>query len=219
MLIDTLNECIIDMKTVREMETTSADTKKQATADYNFKQLILSLKQMIDEVDLAVENSEFRPSANVIGALKSFLGSCDKVVQVGAANNATTQYISSESKKLYAVIGQEWTDYYSKATANILCLLDTVRGIIPDENKAIYATNKIRKAFSWNTSIDNYNYLKQGIAEADKIFEDLDLDEDSEILAFLKLVREGKATILDLTEEILLWIKSEKLADKIKLTF
>lgn len=219
MLIDTLNECIIDMKTVREMETASADTKKQATADYNFKQLILSLKQMIDEVDLAVENSEFRPSFNVIRALKSFLGSCDKVVQVGAANNATTQYISSESKKLYVVIGQEWTDYYSKATANILSLLDTVKGIIPDENKAIYATNKIRKASSWNTSIDSYNYLKQGIAEADKILKDLDLDEDSEILAFLKLVSEGKATILDLTEEILLWFKSEKLADKVKLTF
>lgn len=85
MLIDTLNECIIDMKTVREMETASADTKKQATTDYNFKQLILSLKQMIDEVNLAVENSEFRPSANVISALKSFLGSCDKVVQAGTA--------------------------------------------------------------------------------------------------------------------------------------
>ena len=219
MLIDTLNECIIDMKTVREMETVSADTKKQATADYNFKQLILSLKQMIDEVNLAVENSEFRPSANVISALKSFLGSCDKVVQVGAANNATTQYITTESEKLYKVIRQEWGEYYSKATDNILSLLDTIKGIIPDENKAIYATNKIKKASSWNASIDNYNYLKQGIAEADKILEDLDLDEDSEILAFLKLVSEGKATILDLTEEILLWIKSERLADKVKLIF
>ena len=73
MLIDTLNECIIDMKTVHEMETASADTKKQAMADYNFKQLILNLKQMIDEVNLAVENSEFKPSANVINTLKSFL--------------------------------------------------------------------------------------------------------------------------------------------------
>ncbi|WP_461822156.1 hypothetical protein [Blautia stercoris] len=219
MLIDTLNEYIIDMKTVREMETASADTKKQATADYNFKQLILSLKQMIDEVNLAVENSEFRPSANVISALKSFLGSCDKVVQGGAANNATTRYISSESKKLYTVIGQEWTEYYSKATANILSLLDTVKGIIPDANKAIYATNKIKKASSWNTSIDNYNYLKQGIAEADKILEDLDLDEDSEILAFLQLVSEGKATILNLTDEILAWINAENLADKLYINF
>lgn len=219
MLIDTLNECIIEMKTVREMETVSADTKKQATADYNFKQLIRCLKQMVDEVNLAVENSEFRPSANIISALKSFLGSCDKVIQAGAANNATTQHISAESKKLYAVIGQEWTEYYFKATANILSLLDTVKGIIPDENKAIYAANKIKKASSWNTSIDNYNYLKQGIAEADKILEDLDLDEDSEILAFLKLVSEGKATILNLTDEIFAWIKAKNLVDKLYINF
>ena len=219
MLIDTLNECIIDMKTVHEMETASADTKKQATADYNFKQLILSLKQMVDEVNLAVENSDFKPSANVISALKSFLGACDKVVQAGAANNATTQYISSESKKLYTVIGYEWTEYYANSTTNILSLLDTVKGIIPDENKSIYATNKIKKAASWNTSIENYNYLKQGIAEADKILEDLDLDEDSEILAFLKLVSEGKATLCDLTDEILVWLKSEKLEQRISIKF
>lgn len=219
MLIDTLNECIIDMRTVHEMETASADTKKQAMADYYFKQLILNLKQMIYEVNLAVENSEFKPSANVINTLKSFLGACEKVVQIGAANNATTQYISSESKKLYTVIGQEWTEFYLKETANILSLLDTVKGIIPDENKAIYATNKIKKAESWNTTIDNYNYLKQGIAEADKILEDLDLDEDSEILLFLKLVREGKATILNLTDEILAWIKTENLANKMYINF
>ncbi len=219
MLIDTLNECIIDMKTVRQMETASADTKKQAMADYNFKQLIFSLKQMIDEVNLAVENSEFRPSVNVISALKSFLGSCDKVVQVGAANDATTRYITDESKKLYAVIGKEWKEYYLNATANILSLLDIVKGIIPDEKKAIYAMNKIRKASSWNTSIDNYNYLKQGIEEADKILEDLDLEEDSVILAFLKLVSEGKATILNLTDEILAWIKAENLADKLYINF
>ena len=219
MLIDTLNECIIDMKTVREMETASADTKKQAAADYNFKQLILSLKQMIEEVNLAVENSEFRPSANVISALKSFLGSCDKVVQIGAANNATTQYISSESKKLYAIMGQEWSEYYSNAVANVLSLLDTIKGIIPDENKVTYAANKIKKAATWNTTIDNYNYLKQGIAEADKILEDLDLEKDSEILSFLKLVSEGKATILSLTNEILDWVNKEKLASKIYLRF
>ena len=219
MLIDTLNECIIDMKTVREMETASADTKKQATADYNFKQLILSIKQIIDEVDIAVENSAFRPSTNVVSSLKSLLGACDKIVQAGAANNATTQYISSETKKLYVAIGQEWAEYYSKATANILNLLDTVKGIIPDESKVTYAANKIKKAAAWNTTIDNYNYLKQGMAEADKILEDLDLDKDSEILAFLKLVSAGKATILSLTDEILGWLNKENLAGKIYLKF
>lgn len=219
MLIDTLNECIVDMKTVREMETTSADTKKQATADYNFKQLVLGLKKTVSEVDLAVKNSDFRPSANVISALRSFLSSCDKVIQVGAANEATTQYISSETKKLYAVIGQEWSEYYSKTSSHIISLLDTVKNILKDENKAVYAVNKIKKAASWNTTIDNYNYLKQGLAEADQILNDLDLDEDSDILAFLKLVSAGNATIMDLTDEILEWIKAENLGDKMFINF
>lgn len=219
MLIDTLNECIVDMKAVKEKETVSADTKKQALADYNFKQLVLTLKQMIDEVNLAVENSDFVPSANVVSALKSFLNSCDKIVQEGAANSATTQYISAELKKLYVVIGQEWVSYYESATTNILSLLNTVKGIIPDENMAIYSANKIKKAANWNKTIENYDYLKQGISEADKILDELGLEEDSEILSFLKLVSDGKATIMDLTDDILEWIKKENLADKIYISF
>ena len=137
----------------------------------------------------------------------------------GAAKNATTQYVSSELKKTYVVIGQEWSEYYSKVTVNILSLLDTIKGIIPDGSKATYAANKIKKAATWNTTIDNYTSLKQGIVEADQILKDLGLDEDSEILTFLKLVSEGKATILNLTDEILTWIKAEHLEDKMFIRF
>ena len=87
----------------------------------------------------------FRPSANVISALKSFLGVCEKVVQTGVANNATTQYISFESKKLYTVIGQEWSEFYLKATADIFKPFGYCKRYYSDENKAIYATNKIKK--------------------------------------------------------------------------
>lgn len=219
MLIDTLNEYIIDMKTVHELETASVDNKKQATADYNFKQLIVSLQQMVNELKLAVDNSEFVPSANVLSGFKSFLTSCDKVVQAGAANNATTQFVSSESKKLYAVMGQEWREYYTKSTSNILGLIETVKGILPNENKATYATNKIKKAATWNTSVENLNYLKQGIQEANQILTEIDLDENSPILTFLKLVSEGNATILDLTDDILAWIKKENLAEKLFINF
>ena len=171
------------------------------------------------KVDLAVENSEFRPSDNVVIALKRFLVSCDEIVQAGAAKNTITQHISSESQKIYEVIKKEWTEYYTKATMNILSLLATVKCLIPDENKAIYATNKIKKASLWNTSIENYNYLNQGFVAADKILEDLDLNEDSEILVFLKLVSEEKATLCDLTDEVLTWIKAEKLEQRIKISF
>lgn len=219
MLIDNLNEIIIDMKMVQEMETVSADTKKQAIADYNFKQLVAGLQKTVQEVLLATNNTGYRPSANVIYALKSILAACDKVVQAGAANISTTQYILSESKKLYAVIGSEWCEYYQNLAANVLSLLDTVKGIVPDATKVTYATNKIKKAATWNTSVENYNSLRQGLADADRIFKDLSLDKDSDIMAFLKLVSEGNATLLDLTDEILNWIKKEKIESKIRINF
>lgn len=219
MLIDTLNECIIDMKTIHELETVSADTKKQAIADYNFKQLVMSLKQTISEVNLAVDNSDFKPSVQVISALKRFLGACDKIIQTGAANTATTTYIDSEAKKLYAVIGKEWGEYYTESTSSILSLLDTVKGILSNEEKAKFAANKIKKAATWNATIDNYHYLKQGLAEANQILDDLDIDRDSNILSFLKLVSDGNATMKDLTDEILAWIRTENLADKMYIRF
>lgn len=219
MLMVTLNECIIDMKAIHELETASEDTKRKATADYNFKQLVLNLKKTIDEIDLAVNNSDFKPSANVINSLKSSLGMCDKVIQTGAANNLKTQHISMESKKLYAVIRQEWVEYYTESTADILSLLDTVKGILTGEDRVKFAINKIKKAATWNTTVENYNYLKQGLIEANQILSDLDLDENSDILAFFKLVSEGNATIMDLNDEILTWIKEENLADKMFINF
>ena len=66
MLINVLNDCIVDMNTVRELETASADTKKQAIADYNFKLLVGLLKKMIDEVQMAVNESGYKPSPNII---------------------------------------------------------------------------------------------------------------------------------------------------------
>ena len=58
---------------------------------------------------------------------------------------------------MYAVMGQEWSEYYTKMSSHVISLLDTVKSILKDENKAVYAVNKIKKAANWNTSIDNYN--------------------------------------------------------------
>lgn len=219
MLIDTLNECIIDMKTVREMETASADTKKQAQADYEFKQLIQNLRQIVYEINLAVENSDFRPSVDIISSLKSFMMSCEKIVTLGVANEATTRYISAECKKMYQNLGEEWIQYYYTLTTNILNLLNTIKSIAKDENKIKYAENKIKKASNWNNNVENYNYLRQGLIEANDAMKDLGLNEESAVFAFLKLVSEEKATVIDLNEEILEWIKAEGIGEKIYLHF
>lgn len=215
MLTDTLNKCIMDMRAVQEMENVSLDTKKQAAADFNFQKLVASLKQTVIEVELAVDNSDFKPSSSIVSSLKSFISLCDRIVQVGAANTSTTQFISNESKKLNTALGQEWYIFYSNLTSNMLNLLGIIKNILQDDKKVIYAANKIKKAANWNSTVDNYNYLKRGMDEANLILKDLDLEENSEILTFLKLVSEGNATIFNLTDDVLAWVKKENLADKL----
>lgn len=219
MLIDSLNQCIIDMKEVMDLETVSADTKKQENADYNLKQLVLKLQKIVKEINLAVDNSDFRPSINIVSSLKSFISSCDRIMQADTANKATNEYISEEIKKLDEDLGKEWSKYYFEVTGDILNLLDTVKNILSDQNKAVYAMNKIKKVASWKHFMDNYNYLNQGLKEAEQILSDLDLDKNSTILTFLKLISEGNATIKDLTDEILAWIEKENLADKMQIKF
>lgn len=219
MLIDILNECIVDMNTVRALETASADTKKQSEANYKFKQLVVSVKQTIVEIQTAVENSKFRPSTEVMSGLNGIIKNCEQVVKVGAANAATTGFIEGERKRVYEAVGQDWLAYYQGATAHIISLLEIVKGILPNEDRVKYATNKMRSAASWSKTADNYRFLNAGLADAEKILKDLNLDEDSDILAFLKLVSEGKATIRNLTDEILAWIKAENLEDKMHIEF
>ena len=219
MLTDTLNACIIGMKTVKELETVSADTKKQANANYAFKQIVQEFQETTATLKNAVEISGFRPSVAVFNALNAYLSACDKVVGEGAANSSTNDFIRTESRKVTASIASEWSVYYQKTTANMISLLETVKGIIPDSNKATYAINKIKKAANWNTASDSYTSMKQGLDDADFILKSLDLAEDSEVLEFLKLVGEGSATVQNLTAEILAWLKNEGIEDKLTISF
>lgn len=219
MLADTLNACIIDMKTVKEMETASADTKKQADANYVFRQIVQDLEKTTMALKAAIDNSGFKPSMSVINALESYVAACDKVVNDGTASVPTNDFIRRESKKVSDSIASEWSIYYQNSTANVISLLETLKGIIPDPMKATYAINKIKKASNWNTSADAYASMKQGLSEADLILKSLDLEEDPEVLEFLKLVGEGDATVRNLTDEILAWLKKEGIEDKLTISF
>ena len=216
MLINVLNDCIIEMNIVRELETASADTKKQAVADYNFKILVGSLKKMVDEIQMAVNESDFKPSSNIVTSLKGFVNSCNKIIMVGAANDSTTSFINKESKMLYSDIAQEWGEYYSNTTKEILSLLETIKAIAPDK-RAQYVINKIKKASTWNTNSANLKYMTDGLNEANQIIEDLSLDENIE--EFLRLVGDGKATVQNLTQEIMEWVEKEKFAGKLSIQF
>lgn len=217
MLSDILNQCIIEMKDIKELENASDDTKRQAMVDYNFKLFVASIQKIVFEVKMAVENSDFKPSNNVKRALQSYCDEIDKIINSGMAKDASTNFLTNESKKTYTLLGEEWKEYYDKKAVSIISILDTVKGIALDKNKPQYAINKIRKGSGWNTDISNLQYMKNGFIEAQNIMDDLALEDYK--IQFLRLVSDEKATIDDLSEEILNWISKENLSGKLFVRF
>lgn len=205
------------MKDVKELENASDDTKRQAKADYNFKLFVASIQKIVLEAKMAVENSDFKPSDNVKCALQSFCNETEKIINSGMAKDASTTFLTNESRKTYTLLGEEWKEYYDSKATSIISMLDTIKGIAPDKNKLQYALNKIKKGSGWNTDISNLQYMKNGLIEAKDIIDELALDDS--IIQFLRLVSDRKATIDDLSQEILNWISKENLSAKLFIRF
>ena len=59
--------------------------------------------------------------------------------------------------------------------------------------------------------------MMQGIDDADQLIRKLGLDD--EIIYFLQNTNAGRATLKDLNDKVLNWIRCEKLEDKIRISF
>ena len=68
-----------------------------------------------------------------------------------------------------------------------------------------------------NTDISTFKAMMEGIESADQLITNLGLNQG--IISFLQNVNQGKATLADLTDDVLAWIKEEDLETKIKLSF
>lgn len=113
-----------------------------------------------------------------------------------------------------------WKNYLydvKKVNDNIKTL-ECLRNLYIDKteiNKIIVSLNSYENKWPINNEVlDNLN---SDLNQSKKKIKDLKLNEDIE--EFLKMVMKGTATISDLTEDILLWIKSNQFEEIIKLKF
>ena len=76
---------------------------------------------------------------------------------------------------------------------------------------------KIQVAANWNLGETNYKTLIAGLDSAELLITGLGLDD--EIILFLKKTNSNKATLEDLNEKVLKWIKEENLEKKTRISF
>ena len=220
MLVDLLDQSIIDMKEIYELEKSSNDVQKQEKNDKIFSNVVSENHLMVKAVTNSMSQLGFvisqETKGKVIGLLKS---SCDAVSR-GVIQESTANYLQKEVFNIKKAILQEWSDYYHKVADQKINMLQTIKGIAPEREKVDYASNKIKLGASWDFKQDNLDKMEKGLQEADEIINSLGFGEDgAEIIAFLKKVASGKASVHDLTPDILNWLMENNMTSKLAVSF
>ena len=63
----------------------------------------------------------------------------------------------------------------------------------------------------------NFEKMSEGLDDADRLIIGLGLDD--EIIVFLQRTNLGRATLQDLNDKVLTWIRNEELEQKIRISF
>lgn len=220
MLVDLLDQSIIAMKEIYELEKSSNDVQKQEKNDKIFSNVVSENHMMVKVVTNSMSQLGFVISQETRGKVIGLLKSSYDAVSRGLIQESTANYLQKEVFNIKKEILQEWSNYYHRVADQKINMLQTIKGIAPEREKVDYASNKIKLGASWDFKQDNLDKMEKGLQEADEIINSLGFGEDgAEILVFLKKVASGKASVHDLTTDILNWLKENNMTSKLAVSF
>ena len=118
--------------------------------------------------------------------------------------------------KVVQILAKNWKDYYYKITQRIFGNLNTIEGLLDDKDKLNEIRTALNNGAEWTTlnivdtnQKDRLANLKNAIDDFEIIVDSLNLKEG--VSFFLNKVTKGNATVSDLNNEIMDWIKEENL--------
>lgn len=214
MLNELLTTKIQVIKEYADLKTKESNKKKQEAIDLNFKEKIKSINSTIRLVSTFKDELSFQIDNESIQGLKLFL----EEIQTNLKNNYVDQNIVDsifqKNELIVRAMRNLWPGFYRDNIINTVGLLKVVRATNP---KVIDSCiNEINLAANLPNKVLTVKNLKKQLIIANQIIGNLKLNDA--IIEFLKKINNGSATILDLNEEVLVWIKDEQLENKIKLS-
>ena len=139
----------------------------------------------------------------------------EQIVASGLASPDGIINADNTFKTLQSRMKKEWSKQYADLTGATVSTLEAIRGIDPDNVGS--CLRKIQPAENWDLDVERYKTMHNGLNEADYLIMELGLDD--EIIAFLQNTNSGRATLQDLNDKVLAWIRDEQLERKIRISF
>lgn len=133
-------------------------------------------------------------------------------------NYGLIKNIESTVDKYYDNLRDHWKEIYRKDTFGTMSILSMLEKLYDDSEKILSIRVKVKKIeSSWPFLEEDLELMQQGINEANLMISQLKVS--SKVQTFLQKVSSGEASIVDLNDEILLWLKDNRFEKKVKLSF
>ena len=215
MMIDVLSKKIKDMTNLRQREERRDNKAAQDALDLRFKTLTTQIHSLMTALQYTKENMQFQLSDVVLSDLESLLTEHKAVIRSGFAEKDAINQTETDFKSIQQSIKKEWSKQYSILTKATISTLQAISGI--DSEHVSKCLEGIAKGSTWTTSIGNFKTMDHHLSEAKTLIDGLGLDQ--QIIAFLQKMNNGKATVMDLNDNVLRWLKAESLDKRVKLSF
>lgn len=129
----------------------------------------------------------------------------------------TVNLLKSKGDAVSAQVKIIWQEASGKYSEGPKGYLSTIGGLSGDPKRARELVDNIAKTVAGNPSMKAVKSLVSDVAEAKQITEAFSLNP--EIEDFLKKVSSQRATVNDLTPDVLVWLKEKNLTGKLKIRF
>jgi hypothetical protein len=215
MIINLLDQKINDMRDLQRLESLQANNEQQAVTDARFRAIVTRLHQFVMVIEYLRKEAPIEQDDTLKNDIIILLNNLKTATELGLTDKDKVTAVETKFTLMQAECKKNWTKQYSELTSARVSTLKVISGI--DAEKVASCLQNIQKAEVWNTDISTFKAMMAGLESADQLITNLGLNQS--IISFLQNVNQGKATLADLTDDVLAWIKEEDLETKIKLSF
>jgi hypothetical protein len=215
MIFEDLVKTTKDMQDLQRRASIQKNKDLQEATDAKYRLLLIQVNKFVATVEYLYTVARIEKNKEVISSTIELLTLLELAVESGFASQDNVSTAETSYKNIQNEMKKDWQKQYSNLTSSTVSTLEAIKGI--DAESVSNCLQKIQPAENWDTNVKKYQTMNTGLNEADQLITSLGLDDG--IISFLQNTNAGLATLKDLDDKVLAWIRDEQLESKIRISF
>jgi len=215
MIFEDLVKITKDMHDLQKRVAIQKNKDLQESTDIKYRLLLTQVNQFVVTIEYLYTAVKIEKNKEIIFSMIELLKLLESAIESGFASQDNVSTAETSYKNIHSEMKKDWQKQYSNLTSSTVSTLDAIKGIAAES--VSNCLQKIQTAENWDTDVKKYQKMSTGLNEADQLIASLGLD--NEIISFLQNTNAGRATLKDLNDKVLVWIREERLESKIRISF